>query len=133
MEIRLEGRIKTKVKDFGFIHCDSVNFDYYFHNSSFDEESNFEIGDLVSFSLRQNRGREGNHAYDLKKITLFYKYYRLYAMANHCTDLGQLMAVGMIIAFFWAMSIIEKTDKKKTDNTKKICKYCRTYGRCVCE
>jgi len=70
MEIRLEGRIKTKVKDFGFIHCDSVNFDYYFHNSSFDEESNFEIGDLVSFSLRQNRGREGNHAYDLKKITL---------------------------------------------------------------
>jgi len=55
-------------------------------------------------------------------------------MANHCTDLGLLMAVGMIIAFCFAMSIIEKTDKKnKTDETKKICKYCTTQDGCICE
>ena len=54
-------------------------------------------------------------------------------MTNHCENLGLLIAVGMIIAFFWAKSIIEKTEKKKTDNTKKICKYCNTEDGCICE
>lgn len=70
MEIKLKGVIKSKIKDFGFIYCESLNFDYYFHESSFDKESEFEIGDLVSFGLRPNRGREGSHAHDIKKIKI---------------------------------------------------------------
>lgn len=73
MEIILEGIIKTKVKDFGFIHCEAYNFDYYFHNSSFIGGGTFEIGDSVSFSLRENRGRQGSHAFDIRKIEHFKK------------------------------------------------------------
>ena len=47
-------------------------------------------------------------------------------MVNHCTDLGLLMAVGMIIAFCWAMSS-KKTEKEK------ICGYCNNQDGCVCE
>ncbi|MFD3393396.1 DGQHR domain-containing protein [Aquirufa sp. OSTEICH-129V] len=74
MEIRLEGKIKAIVKDFGFIHCEAYNFDYYFHNSSLTEDVNFQIGDSVSFSLRANRGREGNHAHQIIKIESSKKY-----------------------------------------------------------
>ncbi len=68
MEIRLEGKIKAKVKDFGFVHCEALNIDYYFHNSTISENQVFEVGDSVSFSLRPNRGKEGSHAIDLKMI-----------------------------------------------------------------
>jgi DGQHR domain-containing protein len=68
MEITLTGRIKSRVKDFGFIHCEKYNCDYFFHESSFEINSVISIGDLVSFKLKANSGREGSHAIEVKKI-----------------------------------------------------------------
>ena len=68
MEITLTGRVKSRVKDFGFIHCDAYNCDYFFHESSFESGPVISTGDLVSFKLRANSGREGSHAVQLKKI-----------------------------------------------------------------
>jgi hypothetical protein len=42
-------------------------------------------------------------------------------------NLGQLMLFGIIIAFCWAMSIIEKSDKERKY------KYCNNQYGCVCE
>lgn len=68
MEITLTGRVKSRVKDFGFIHCDAYNCDYFFHESSFESGPVISTGDLVSFKLRANSGREGSHAVQVKKI-----------------------------------------------------------------
>ena len=68
MEITLTGRIKSRVKDFGFIHCEAYKCDYFFHESSFEESSHLSIGDLVSFKLRPNKGRDGSHAIDVKRV-----------------------------------------------------------------
>ncbi len=69
MELILKGRIKSLVKDFGFIHCEMNKTDYFFHQTSFESASdNLIIGSLVSFELRANRGREGSHAIQVKLI-----------------------------------------------------------------
>ena len=68
MEITLTGRIKSRVKDFGFIHCESYKCDYFFHESSFEDGPLISIGDLVSFKLRPNKGREGSQAVDVRKL-----------------------------------------------------------------
>jgi DGQHR domain-containing protein len=67
MEITLKGRIKSLVKDFGFIYCETYKTDYFFHQTSIESE-NLVIGDLVSFTLRANRGREGSHAIQVKLL-----------------------------------------------------------------
>ena len=68
MEIKLTGRIKSRVKDFGFIHCEAYKCDYFFHESSFEDNNVISIGDLVSFKLKANTGREGSHAIQVKKL-----------------------------------------------------------------
>jgi len=68
MEIVLKGYIKSLVKDFGFIHCEINKTDYFFHQTSIenDAKDNLAIGNLVTFKLRANKGREGSHAIDVK-------------------------------------------------------------------
>jgi DGQHR domain-containing protein len=68
MEIILTGRVKSRVKDFGFIYCEAFKCDYFFHESSFEIGPAISTGDLVSFKLRANSGREGSHAIQVKKI-----------------------------------------------------------------
>ena len=72
MEIKLKGTVKTLIKDYGFIYSPTDDNDYFFHISSIDnlhnEEENLQEGDAVSFYLRKNRGRDGNHAYRVNKI-----------------------------------------------------------------
>ena len=68
MEIVLKGHIKSLVKDFGFIYCEINKTDYFFHQTSIDNiaKDNLAIGNLVTFKLRANKGREGSHAIDVK-------------------------------------------------------------------
>lgn len=67
MEIILKGRIKSLVKDFGFIYCETNKTDYFFHQTSIENaKEELEIGALVTFKLRANRGREGSHAIEVK-------------------------------------------------------------------
>ena len=69
MELILKGRIKSLVKDFGFIYCEINNTDYFFHQTSLESKSEkLAIGSLVSFELRANRGRPGSHAIQVKLI-----------------------------------------------------------------
>jgi DGQHR domain-containing protein len=69
MEIILKGRIKSLVKDFGFIYCETNKTDYFFHQTSIESKNeNLGIGNLVSFTLRANRGREGSHAIQVKLL-----------------------------------------------------------------
>ena len=69
MEIKLKGRIKSLVKDFGFIYCETNKTDYFFHQTSLENKKDeFEIGKLVSFKLRANRGREGSHAIEVNLL-----------------------------------------------------------------
>jgi DGQHR domain-containing protein len=69
MEILLKGRIKSLVKDFGFIYCETNKTDYFFHQTSIESENeNLVIGNLVSFKLRANKGREGSHAIQVKLL-----------------------------------------------------------------
>lgn len=67
MEITLKGKIKSLVKDFGFIFCEINKTDYFFHQSSLIKKNEaLEVGQIVSFKLRANRGREGSHAVDVQ-------------------------------------------------------------------
>ena len=68
MEIILKGRIKSLVKDFGFIYCEINKTDYFFHQTSTDDiaKDDLAIGKLVNFKLRANRGREGFHAIEVQ-------------------------------------------------------------------
>ena len=68
MEIILKGRIKNLVKDFGFIYCEINKTDYYFHETSIESKEKLDIGNLVSFTLRENKGREGSHAIRIQKL-----------------------------------------------------------------
>jgi|GEM_PF-1658967 len=68
MDIILKGLIKSRVKDFGFIYCEDYDCDYFFHESSFKQNDQISKGDYVTFKLRPNRGREGSHAIDVRKI-----------------------------------------------------------------
>lgn len=69
MEIILKGRIKSLVKDFGFIYSEIEKTDYFFHQSNYEETgTSLTLGDLVTFELRQNKGREGFHAINVKKL-----------------------------------------------------------------
>ena len=67
MEILLKGRIKSLVKDFGFIYCETYKTDYFFHQTSIENaKEELKIGALVTFKLRAHRGREGSHAIEVK-------------------------------------------------------------------
>jgi DGQHR domain-containing protein len=67
MEKQLKGIIKNLVKDFGIIFCEENNTDYFFHESSFlDNSEKISIGNIVSFGLKSNRGREGAYAIDVR-------------------------------------------------------------------
>ena len=70
MEIILKGRIKSLVKDFGFIYCEINKTDYFFHQTSLDSivKDDLAIGKIVTFKLRANKGREGSHAINVKLL-----------------------------------------------------------------
>ena len=54
MIIKLKGRIKNLVKDFGFIHHAETKTDYFFHQTKVDGDFVYSIGELVSFTSRPN-------------------------------------------------------------------------------
>ncbi len=68
MDIVLNGRIKSLVKDFGFIYCEETKNDYFFNQTivDFHSKEDLEINKLVTFKLRANKGREGYHAIEVK-------------------------------------------------------------------
>lgn len=68
MELILKGRIKSLVKDFGFIYCEINKTDYSFHQNNLItlSKDDFTIGSSVIFKLRPNKGREGYHAIEVK-------------------------------------------------------------------
>ena len=55
MEIHIKGSVKTILRDFGFIHVNSLKSDYFFHKSNVENFSELNEGDLISCYLRINK------------------------------------------------------------------------------